>query len=326
MTASRRATGGGSGRVTPPGHADGRRRPIAATAAAETIPRTRGRGAALPGRARLAVYSHMPYASVRAAPARNSASRRRELALQLAVLTGISVVLALLLAAGIYVHRQDAGEGQRQADLEVLRTLGTDEQVLARARVTQRHWWDHFRATQGVLVATAGRVLYVGAVPPALLRPNATTPPAFEVRSFVYDTSLSATRQRVWFGTSRGLVLHTPGNTATFAVRTPQRSLADSIVRLVEGRRLARVAAVASERFSFDSVAALPPPPPEEHVVRPGETLIGLAAQYGVTPDQLKLMNGLTEDRIRINQRLVVKRFRRVNGAVVEFYGAAERR
>jgi hypothetical protein len=264
----------------------------------------------------------MPYASVRAAPARPSVSRRRELALQLAVLTALAVVLALLLVAGVYVHRDDARRGQREADLEARREVGPDEEVLVRARVTQRHWWDHFRATQGVLVATGRRLLYVGVTPPALLRPGTSALPAYDVRSFAYDTALSLTAERVYLGTSRGVAVHTPAGVSAFGVRGPQRPFADSIVRLVEAVRLARVTAAARERFTLDSVAALPPPLPDVHVVRRGETLLGIAARYDISPEQLKLMNSLGDDRICVNDRLVVKRFRRVNGAVVEYYGA----
>lgn len=261
----------------------------------------------------------MSYASVRASPV-TPGSRRRELALQLAVLTALAFVALLALVAGVYLHRNDRREGQRQADLEMARVLAGDESVLVRARVAQRHWWDHFRATHGVLAATAERVVYVGALPPALLRPNAVEPPAFETLELPYDTTLSATRERVYFGLASGVVLHTPDNAHAFAFRSSQRPLVDSVARIVERRRASSVAAAARARYLFDSIAALPPPLPQLHVVRRGETVYGLAAEYGISPEQLQRMNGMAGDRIRANDRLVVKRFRRVNGEVVEFY------
>ena len=90
---------------------------------------------------------------------------------------------------------------------------------------------------------------------------------------------------------------------------------------LVEGRRQAELADIRRQRAIFDSIAALPPPPPELHRVSPGESLYGIARQYNVTPEVLRAMNGLTSDRIRIGQTLVVRRYRRINGAVVEYYG-----
>jgi LysM repeat protein len=106
-----------------------------------------------------------------------------------------------------------------------------------------------------------------------------------------------------------------------FGVRGGDRDDAATIVRIVEQRRQARLAEIERQQAVFDSIVALPPPPPQTHRVRPGETLYGIAAQYNVTPEVLKSMNGLTSDRIRIGQELVVRRFRRINGAVVEYYG-----
>lgn len=262
----------------------------------------------------------MPSIAAPRAELRQPISRRRELALQFAVLVGLAASAALLLLVGAYLHRGDAARGRREAALQFRRVLQPDEHVLARAEVVQRHWWDHFRATPGVLAATDRRLLFVGAVPPALFHRGAD-PPSFLVQSFPYDTALSAHATRVFGGTRRGVVVRTGDDRLTFALHAGGRASADSVVRLVEGHRSARLAEIRRQRFVFDSIAALPPPPPEVHHVVPGETLYGLARQYNVTPEVLKAMNGLTEDRIRIGQDLVVRRFRRINGAVVEYYG-----
>ncbi len=250
---------------------------------------------------------------------RQPISHRRELALQFAVLVGLAVMGALFLLLGAWLHRGDAAVGRREALLQLRRTLQPGERVLARAQVTQRHWWDHFRITPGELVATDRRLIYVGTVPPALFRPS-DDPPAFEEWSFPYDTSLAAHVGRTREG-MRGVVVDTPESVARFAVRAGQRDAAAAVIRAVEERRDARLAEVERQQAVFDSIAALPPPPPQVHRVRPGETLFGIAALYNVTPEVLKSMNGLTSDRIRIGQDLVVRRFRRINGAVVEYYG-----
>jgi hypothetical protein len=250
---------------------------------------------------------------------RQPISRRRELALQFAVLVGLGVMGALFLLVGAWLHRGDAAVGRREALLQLRRTLQPGEHVLARAQVTQRHWWDHFRTTPGELVATDRRLIYVGAVPPALFRPS-DDPPSFEEWSFPYDTSPAAHLGRTREGT-RGVVVDTPESVARFGVRAADRDGATAIVRAVEERRAARLAEVERQQAIFDSIAALPPPPPQVHKVRPGETLYGIASLYNVTPEVLKSMNSLTSDRIRIGQDLVVRRFRRINGAVVEYYG-----
>jgi LysM repeat protein len=41
-------------------------------------------------------------------------------------------------------------------------------------------------------------------------------------------------------------------------------------------------------------------------VVAQGETLFGLARRYGVSVDRIRTANKLTDDNIRIGQRLVI--------------------
>jgi hypothetical protein len=253
---------------------------------------------------------------------RQPISRRRELALQLGVLVGIAVVLVLLVLGAAWLHRDDARRGARDAVLELGRVLQPEERVLARTPVTQRHWWDHFRTTPGVLAATDRRLVYVGTVPPALFRPG-DDPPSFEEWSFAYDTALTARIGAGVAGAVLGLVVRTPDDaTWRFGVPGGERPRAEAVARAVSAQQEVRVAETRRQQAVFDSIAALPPPPPQTHRVRPGETLYGIAAQYNVTPEVLQAMNGLTGPRIRIGQELVVRRFRRINGAVVEYYGA----
>lgn len=252
---------------------------------------------------------------------REPISRRRELALQFSVLVGIGVVAGLMIVAGTWLHRGDARAGRREAELQLARVLQPGEQVLARADVAQRSWWDHFRETPGVLVATDRRLLFVGTVPPALFRERGDDPPLFVERSLPYDTALVARRRRVLAGTFPGIVVRSDDVDEAFALQSASRAGADSLVSLVTQRRAAQLAEVERQQAMFDSIAALPPPPPLAHRVAPGQTLYGIAAQYNVTPEVLRLMNGLTSDRIRIGQEIVVRRYRRINGAVVPYYG-----
>ena len=252
---------------------------------------------------------------------RQPISRRRDLAMQLGVLVGIAGMAVLLLAAGAWLHRDDARVGAREARLQLARVLQRDERLIAQTAVTQRHWWDHFRTTPGVLAATDRRLVYVGAVPPALFRPG-DDPPSFEEWSFPYDTALTARMGAGVAGAVLGLVVRTPADeTWRFGVPGGERPRAEALARAVAAQQAARVAEAERQQAVFDSIAALPPPPPQMHRVRPGETLFGIAAQYNVTPEVLQAMNGLTGPRIRIGQELVVRRYRRINGAVVEYYG-----
>ena len=259
--------------------------------------------------------------SAQRAALRRPISSRRELALQLGVLVGIAAMAVLLALAGTWLHRGDERRGAREALLQLERVLQPDERVLARAQVTQRHWWDHFRTTPGVVAATDRRLVYVGTVPPALFRPG-DDPPSYEEWSFPYDTALTARLGAGVAGAVQGLVVRAPGDRVwRLGVPGGERPRAEAVARAVVAQQALRVAEARRQQAAFDSIAALPPPPPQTHRVRPGETLYGIAAQYNVTPEVLQAMNALTGPRIRIGQELVVRRFRRINGAVVEYYG-----
>ena len=106
-------------------------------------------------------------------------------------------------------------------------------------------------------------------------------------------------------------------------LRPGQGPAAGAVVDAVAAARAARLAELRRQQAIVDSITRLPPPPPLVHRVRPGETLFGIAAQYNVTPEVLKAMNGRTSDRIRIGESLVVRRYRRIGAAVVEYFGPA---
>ena len=256
---------------------------------------------------------------------REPISRRRELALQFGVLVGMAVVGAALVALGFWLHRGDERIGRREAALELERVLESGERALVTVEVTERHWWDHFRTTPGVLAATDRRLLWVGTAPPPLFRPRGDDPPAFLERSMPYDTGLVVRAARVQGGTQRGIVVQAPEvETGRYAVTSAARIAADSLVRIAQLRRQAQLAVIQRQQEIFDSIAALPPPPPTTHRVRPGETLYGIAATYAVTPEVLRTMNGLASTRIVIGQQLVVRRYRRISGTVVPYFGAGQ--
>lgn len=252
---------------------------------------------------------------------RQPVSHRRELALQFAVLVGLAVIGGLVVVAGVVMHRGDAELGRRQAQVQMTRLLQAGERVLAKVDVTQHHWYDHFRVTPGVLAATDRRLLYVATAPPALFRSAGDDPPTFLVRSFAYDTALFARTERALAGTSPGIVVESADSVYGFALAGDDRAAGQAVLRLVGERRAAQLADVRRQQALRDSIIALPPPPPEVHRVRSGETLYSLARLYNVTPEVLQAMNGLSTDRIRIGQSIVVRRYRRINGAVMEYYG-----
>ncbi len=231
---------------------------------------------------------------------------------------GVFVVAGLVLAS---IARPDPAIAWAEAERAMTRDLAPGERVLVGTRVLRRHWWDHFRATHGVLAATDRRLLYVGVIPPALLRPNEPGPSLLERSTFPYDPDVVVRSRgllsRLW--SAPGLVVRAPNEDATFAVARSERERADAIARLAIEQQGWRVAAIEREQALTDSVAALPAPDPMTHVVQRGETVIGLANRYGFTPEALITLNGLPSDRLRAGQRLIVRRFQRVEGVLEEY-------
>lgn len=231
----------------------------------------------------------------------------------------IAAVLVLLAATGAALTRSpDEGAAWREAERSVSRMLVPGERMLAGTRVIRRHWGDHFRATHGVLVATDRRMLYAGVLPPSLL--GAPGGPALIERvAAPLDTLLEvAEKPSLPWGGDR-LSLRHGESSATFHIAPSAHDRVAAIV-LVAGRaREAASLRATRERTLQDSLSALPPPSPLRHVVRAGETVIGIAARYGLTPTELMERNGMTSDRVRAGQQLTVREFRRV-GAMVEAY------
>lgn len=227
-------------------------------------------------------------------------------------LPALAVLLVLLVAFTVAALRRPSPAGSwREAEAVVQRTLAPGERMLVGTRVLRRHWGDHFRATHGVLVATDRRLIYAGVLPPPLLG-AADGPPLVERTTFPFDTSLAVFTES---GRRRVVVRH--GDlSASFALAPESAGRADAIRAVAAHARDALVARLEREQFLHDSIAALPPPSAQVHVVAPGETVIGLGIRYGYSPDSLMQRNGLTNDRIRAGQRLVVREFRRIDGVV----------
>ena len=95
-------------------------------------------------------------------------------------------------------------------------TLEPGERIEASAYVAQRHPLDYFRETYGTLAATDRRLIFIGVLPRDFLEPERDLP-AFDVRTFPYDTTLLLRGARVFFGRTYGVVLHTDEGDEAFS-------------------------------------------------------------------------------------------------------------
>lgn len=247
-----------------------------------------------------------PSAARRAAPAAPRPRARWRSALQLSVVTLVMLGALVGLLVLLWMRRGDVRAARRAATAEARLALEPGERVEGEVNVSQRHWYHYFREMHGVLLATDRRLLYVGVEPAPLLPPREYEPQAFEERAYAWDTSTTLRRERVFVNTARGAVLRAREGRHEFAVSAAEQERLIAMVTLAS-RRNAAVRAQLERDRQARLAAEVEARKPRYHTVQPGEALISIAAQYGVTLEQLREWNDLPSDRIRAGQQLMVK-------------------
>lgn len=244
-----------------------------------------------------------------APPTRGIRPRRRSRVQQLVIgLSGGTLLLLVLAAFGLATVLSPPGAAaaaRASSERELASELDPGERVLARSYVSQRLWADNLRESFGVLAATDRRLLFVGRPPAPWLRTGGDGPPELRVQAFPYDVPFTADTRRLLLGTTPGVVVRTPAADVPFLVPRGERAHARDIERVVERALVARTS--AGEREQLARVAPVAPAQVYGvHVVRPGEAVTTIARQYRTTPDVVRQLNRLANDRIRIGQRLRV--------------------
>jgi hypothetical protein len=236
------------------------------------------------------------------------------------------VGLAVLVSLGqVAVHavRSDPRDPKVFAERELHGSaLSPNERVLAEVSVWQRPALDYFRATRGILVLTdapgdsanpvGGRLIYLGLQPRDPSSP-ADAPPTFDERAWRVDTLASVIPTRTLFYLSRGLQIKTPTGTITVGVPTPAEADADKLLAALNAKYAAirkvgwqrgedararervRTLTLAQQRHEWF------------HTVVRGEAVASIATKFKTTPDQIRALNHLTTDRLKVGQVLKVK-------------------
>lgn len=219
-------------------------------------------------------------------------------------LAAIAVVTAVA-TFGFGLHRGDPEGSARVANLEVEALLERGEKVQARVTVSQRLWWDYYRHTYGVLAATERRLVYVG-VPPEPLLHKEPGPPELDVQSFPFNRGVVFTRRSA-LGTGENIRVAAPGSIAQLALAVRDSARLEDVVAVVDRAQTAlRTAQDAERRATEAAVAAARKP--IYHLVQRGEAVEFIARRYGVGVDSLTRWNNLPDSKIRVGQRLLVRR------------------
>ena len=222
---------------------------------------------------------------------------------------GLLVVAAgiMLFGYAVFMRHVDARGAWRSAARELNGgMLHYGERVDKFAKAFQRRPTDYYRASNGLLVATNDRVIFVGIAPSDKLE-NEDAPATILQYDFPNDTMLTMKMERLYFLTAHGVrVTHPSRGTQLFAASRGDEAALDSLIDHVNRRLDAqRVEAIRERRIRAGVQALIDQP--IYYVVRRGDAISSLAKRFDTTPEYIKKWNNLTSDKVRIGDRLIVK-------------------
>ena len=222
---------------------------------------------------------------------------------------GLLVVAAgiMLFGYAVFMRHVDARGAWRSAARELNGgMLHYGERVDKFAKAFQRRPTDYYRASNGLLVATNDRVIFVGIAPSDKLE-NEDAPAPILHYDFPNDTMLTMKMERLYFLTAHGVrVTHPSRGTQLFAASRGDEAALDSLIDHVNRRLDAqRVEAIRERRIRAGVQALIDQP--IYYVVRRGDAISSIAKRFDTTPEYIKKWNNLTSDKVRIGDRLIVK-------------------
>ena len=180
------------------------------------------------------------------------------------------------------------------------------ERVERYAKAYHRRPADYYRASNGLLVATNDRVIFIG-VSPADKLASDDAPATILQFEYANDTMLSMDRQRLYGLTAKGVVIaHGNSKAGEFAAAKGSEGALDSLIDHVSTRIVAQKTEAARERQLRAAVAVVIDEP-IYYVVKRGDAISTIATRFDTTPEQIRAWNNLVGDRVRIGQQLTVK-------------------
>lgn len=219
-----------------------------------------------------------------------------------------AVVIGLMIFGyAVFMRHVDARGAWRSAARELNGgMLHYGERVEKFAKAFQRRPTDYYRASNGLLVATNDRVIFIGIAPSDKLE-NEDAPQTILQYEFPNDTLLKMRKRRLYFLTAHGVEVSHPGiGTQRFAASRGDEPALDSVIDHVNRRLDAqRVEAIRELRIRA-AVAALIDAP-IYYVVKRGDAISSIASRFDTTPENIRKWNNITGDRVRIGDRLIVK-------------------
>lgn len=222
---------------------------------------------------------------------------------------GLLVVAAGIMIFGyaVFMRHVDARGAWRSAARELNGgMLHYGEHVEKFTKAFQRRPTDYYRASNGLLVATNDRVIFIGIAPTDKLA-SADAPASILQYEFPNDTMLTMKKERLYFLTAHGVrVSHPSTGTQLFAASRGDEEALDSLIDHVNRRLDAQRVEAIRERRIRSAIKALINEP-IYYVVQRGDAISSIAARFDTTPEYIRKWNNLTSDKVRIGDRLIVK-------------------
>jgi hypothetical protein len=230
-------------------------------------------------------------------------------------LVALGVALAVVLVQiALYTQRTEPRDSRAIVERELrLNTLEPGERVVRSLPVFRRAPTEYYRQTRGLLVLTDRRLVYLGA-PPRDVTGASDAPPTFDQREFRIDTAVTIEPATSVLGLARALSVESPEASVELAVPAGYWPKAQLMMRAWEGRhaKLAAIgvwgARVREARAELARVIQAWKKEPVHHEVRPGDALSSIAAWYETTPESLRALNGIEGNKIKVGQRLIIRK------------------
>ncbi len=222
-------------------------------------------------------------------------------------------VFVVLVQLMLYMGRSEPRDARAIVERELtLNTLQPGERVIRTVPVFRRNGVDYFRATRGMLVLTDRRLVYLGA-PPRDITGATDAPPTFDQRVFRIDTLVTIEPSFALLGFARALRVNTPNGTVNLGVAAaswPKAKMLrddwaarENVLRSI-GAWGARVRAA---RAQLGKELAAYRQQPVYHVVRQGDAISSIASWYETTPEQIRQLNGIAGNTIKVGQKLLIR-------------------
>ena len=219
--------------------------------------------------------------------------------------------VALVVGLGVvgyvfFMRTVDLPEAQAIAERELRSgTLRFGELVERAAHVYIRRSSDYFRGANGVLAATGERLIFIGVAPRGNLdSPDA--PPVILEQEFTNDTTLRLVPTRIFFGTTRGVIVEHGGREGRYAATSRHWHELEELAEYVNRQHEAQKQAAARERRLRESVARIVAEP-LYYTIKRGDAISTIATWFGTTVEDIQRWNNVEGTRIRIGDRLLVK-------------------